>query len=100
VYNHIRRKLVHQLYEKSKQYYQITHTNHTAERIAYKDLSDAVDSAVARLPEKTQAIFKLNHFEHHSPHEISILLQIPKRTIEYHLTQSSRLLRIELKEFI
>lgn len=54
------------------------------------ELNDAVD----RLPLKTREIFMLNRLEGQSADEISAALDIPKRTVEYHITQALRQLKV------
>lgn len=100
VSNHIRGKHLRQSYEESFSSENSKCEEHTANSVAYYDLAQAIENVVKQLPEKTRKIFVLNYFEHYSTKEISTLLSIPKRTIEYHLTQSSRLLRTHLREFV
>jgi RNA polymerase sigma-70 factor (family 1) len=68
--------------------------------VALADLSDALEQGVARLPEKTRTIFKMNRLEHHSVKEISESLNLPSRTVEYHITQALKRLRLHLKDFV
>ncbi|WP_128544575.1 sigma-70 family RNA polymerase sigma factor [Larkinella soli] len=72
----------------------------TEEMLAYEELSDAVRSSIALLPEKTQLIFRMNREENQSVRQIAHRLQVPERTVEYHLTQSVRALRLHLKDFV
>lgn len=64
------------------------------------ELEAAMQVAVAKLPEKTRQIFLLNRFESKTARQISMQLHIPERTVEYHITQALRALRILLKEYI
>ena len=70
------------------------------ESIAFNELSVAIHKAIEQLPEKTCEIFKLNRLEYLSAKEISLQLAIPERTVEYHITQALKALRIHLREFI
>lgn len=75
-------------------------TDDVDESVAFNELSVAIEEAVVQLPEKTQQIFRLNRLEYKSVKEISTLLDTPERTIEYHITQALKALRIHLREFI
>jgi RNA polymerase sigma-70 factor (family 1) len=100
IFNHIRNQLVQRDYENYSLKTNSIHDCQTENLLAYEDLLTAIESSIMRLPEKTRSIFRLNRLENRSVMEISVQLNIPERTIEYHLTQSLRLLRRELKEFV
>lgn len=70
------------------------------ESIAFNELSIAIEKSIEKLPEKTRQIFTMNRLEYKSVKEISEQLSIPERTVEYHITQGMRILRIHLKEFM
>ncbi len=72
----------------------------TEEELAYRDLDSAIENGLRQLPDKTQSIFRLNRLDHQSVREISALLDIPERTVEYHITQALRSLRLHLREYI
>jgi RNA polymerase sigma-70 factor (family 1) len=64
------------------------------------ELSAAINHAIDQLPEKTREIFKLSRFENRSIKEIAQSLSISEKVVEYHITKSLKLLRVELKDFI
>ena len=64
------------------------------------ELEAAMQVAVSRLPEKTREIFLLNRFGNKTARQISVQLHIPERTVEYHITQALRALRVLLKDYI
>jgi RNA polymerase sigma-70 factor (family 1) len=64
------------------------------------ELSGAIETAIVRLPEKSRLIFRLSRFEHRSNKEISQSMAISEKAVEYHITQSLKLLRTHLKDFI
>ncbi|GAB3502857.1 RNA polymerase sigma-70 factor [Emticicia fontis] len=74
--------------------------NSLEEKIAYDDLTQSIEQAIEQLPEKTQHIFRLNRLEGKSTKEIVEILNIPERTVEYHISQSLRFMREHLKEFL
>jgi len=87
-------------------YVQSVHQNHTdgssdtEEVLAYNELSESISHCIEQLPEKTKVIFELNRIQCQSADEISSALDIPLRTVEYHITQGLKSLRFHLKDFI
>lgn len=80
--------------------YQSDPCQHTDNDLAYHDLYNAIEAGLVLLPEKSRIIFKLNRLENRSVREVAQLLNLPERTVEYHITQSLRLLRKHLREFV
>lgn len=74
--------------------------NTSASALLTRELTEAIDHGIRLLPEKTQLVFRLSRMENRSNSEISQSLHISEKAVEYHITQSLRLLRFELKEFM
>jgi RNA polymerase sigma-70 factor (family 1) len=101
IINSIKSKIVRQEYEnQTASTSTFDTTRRTEEELAYRDLHQAIEDGLLRLPEKTQQIFRLNRLENQSVREISLLLNIPERTVEYHITQSLRSLRLHLRDYL
>ncbi|WAC13281.1 sigma-70 family RNA polymerase sigma factor [Dyadobacter pollutisoli] len=64
------------------------------------DLSAALEQALLLLPEKTRLVFQMSRFEQRSTSEIAAHLGLSDRAVEYHITQSLRLLRFQLKDYL
>lgn len=64
------------------------------------ELSEALENALGMLPEKTRLVFQMSRFEHRSTSEIASTLGLTDRAVEYHITQSLRLLRFQLKDYL
>jgi RNA polymerase sigma-70 factor (family 1) len=64
------------------------------------ELESTFREAMGQLPEKTRDIFLLNRIEGKSASEIADKLQLPSRTVEYHITQALRKLREILRNGI
>lgn len=79
---------------------QATEENSTELILLVQELNIAIDKAISQLPQKTQTIFKLSRFEQHSNKEISSMMHLSEKAVEYHITQSLKNLRLNLKEFI
>ena len=65
-----------------------------------QELNNAIDNALRQLPQKTQTIFRLSRFEQHSNKEISTIMDLSEKAVEYHISQSLKSLRFYLREFI
>jgi RNA polymerase sigma-70 factor (ECF subfamily) len=99
IINHIRRQILQDRFmEYAANKPELSAT--VDESIAFNELSVAIEKSIEKLPEKTRQIFTLNRLEYKSVKEISELLSIPERTVEYHITQGLKTLRIHLKEFM
>jgi RNA polymerase sigma-70 factor (family 1) len=100
ILDYIKAQLVRQSYQNSNQLFNQDTDTQTEEQLALKDLNEAILTGIDQLPSKTQEIFRLNRLEGRSAKEIADILQIPERTIEYHITQALRTMRSYLKDFI
>ncbi len=100
VLNYIRSRMTRQEYHYNTIQIADTNDSHTEEVLALTDLRQAISAGIAMLPPKTQEIFRLNRLEGLSSKEISTQLGIPERTIEYHITQSLRTMRVYLRDFM
>ncbi|MCS3795138.1 RNA polymerase sigma-70 factor [Niastella sp. OAS944] len=65
-----------------------------------QELNMAIDKAISQLPQKTQTIFRLSRFEKQSNKEISRIMDLSEKAVEYHITQSLKSLRFFLRDFI
>jgi RNA polymerase sigma-70 factor (family 1) len=64
-----------------------------------QELNTAIDRALRQLPHKTQTVFRLSRFEKRSNKDISHIMDLSEKSVEYHITQSLKLLRIHLRDF-
>jgi len=74
--------------------------NNTDLLLLVQELNTAIDKAINELPQKTQTIFRLSRLEQHSNKEISLIMNLSEKAVEYHITQSLKSLRSYLKDFI
>src|SRR5688572_11233221 len=65
-----------------------------------QELNVAIDRAIRQMPEKTQTVFRLSRFERQSNKEISRIMNLSEKAVEYHIKQSLKTLRIYLKDFM
>ena len=64
------------------------------------ELNLAIHTAIEKLPAKTKTIFKLSREENRTVKEIAQLMNLSEKAVEYHITQSLKLMRLHLKDFI
>ncbi len=64
------------------------------------ELNDIIDSCLSKLPSKTKEIFIKSRREELSHKEISSLLDISEKSVEYHISQALKALRWGLKDFL
>jgi RNA polymerase sigma-70 factor (family 1) len=60
----------------------------------------AIEKAIYQLPDKTQAVFKMSRFEEKSHKEIALALDLSEKSVEYHITQALKFLRVYLKDYL
>ncbi len=71
----------------------------TFEETEYNDIKEKVDGAINELPERQKEIFVLSRTDGLSHKEIAEKLNISTKTVEYHITQSTKLLKKKLSAF-
>lgn len=74
--------------------------NSSESEMNFQEIITLFENALHNLPQKTSQIFRMSRLENKTTREISEALQVPERTVEYHITQSLKLLRVQLKDFL
>lgn len=70
------------------------------EEIFSAEISAIVERTLLSLPEQTRRIFEMSRNEHLSVKEIAEQLSMNPKSIEYHITQSLKALRVALKDYL
>ena len=70
------------------------------EALFSKEIQSILNNAIEKLPKKTREVFVLSRLEHLSHKEIAEKLNISTKGVEYHISQSLRLLRVMLKDYL
>jgi RNA polymerase sigma factor (sigma-70 family) len=65
-----------------------------------REITEAIEQAISKLPQESQAIFRLSRYDQRTNKEICIIMHVSERIIEYHITQSLKSLRLYLKDFV
>jgi len=98
--DHIRKRVVKEKYWNYYRAFLPRQENNTQETISYNNLMEAVESGMARLPEKTKKIFELSRFEGKSVTDVAQLIRLSEKSVEYHLTKCLKTLKVHLKDFV
>lgn len=84
-------------------YYQLAHfskkkiDNSTEELVLLHDLETNVGNELVRLPMRCRSVFMLSRYEHKTNKEIAMELGISEKTVENHITNALKQLRLNLK---
>ncbi|MDR2950327.1 MAG: RNA polymerase sigma-70 factor [Prevotella sp.] len=70
------------------------------EHIFIEEIEDIVRNALKSLPEQSVRVFELSRFECLTNKEISERLGITVKGVEYHLTKTLKILRIQLSDYL
>jgi RNA polymerase sigma-70 factor (ECF subfamily) len=100
VLNYIDSQLTHR---KHWDYYKqfISHQEDVTEHdVQVNELMEALECGMNELPEKSKKIFRLHQLEGVSISEIARSLNLSEKAIQYHLTQSTKRLRLHLKDYM
>nr|WP_295922329.1 RNA polymerase sigma-70 factor [uncultured Dyadobacter sp.] len=100
VLDHFKKEFHRKRYMQLAQLSSLDQSSITEETLAFNELTRSILDCIDKLPEKTRKIFELSRIQHTSADEISTLLNIPLRTVEYHITQGLKALRSNLKDYI
>ncbi|MDR1601625.1 MAG: RNA polymerase sigma-70 factor [Tannerella sp.] len=66
----------------------------------FNELSGEIEKAVRELPENYRQTFELSRFGELSNRKIAQQLNVSVKTVEYHISQSLKILRIKLKDYL
>ena len=100
--NYIESKLTREKFSLSlpPQYAEGSSENTVENAVFVQDLMNALENALKSLPEKTQEAYRLSRFENLSGKEIAERMNLSEKTVEYHISQSLKFLRTQLKDFM
>lgn len=72
----------------------------TEQDVTFNELVMAIEEKLELLPEKSKRVFMLNRMEGRSVQEIANILNLSEKAIQYHLTKSTKELKLHLKDYI
>jgi RNA polymerase sigma-70 factor (ECF subfamily) len=96
VYDYFDKKAVVERYINNASQNQIRLVDNTDHQVHYDDTFELITTEIEKLPGTTKKIFRLSRFEQFSNEEIASKLDVSVKTVEYHITQSLKKLRVRL----
>ncbi len=100
VYDFIKGQINYRKYQEYLIFQEIQQHNSTDEIVNVTDLAQAVQMALARLPEKSAEVFRRSRFDNQSVREIAESLHISEKAVEYHITKSIKFLKKNLPDYL
>lgn len=94
--NFIKSKITWRKYKEHILLQKMQEASITDDDVEFTDLSQALDAALKKLPEKTSKIFQLSRFENQSVKDIARELNLSEKAVEYHITKSLKILKDHL----
>lgn len=89
-----RQKVHHYIYEKLKEQFE------EPDYYVLNELAENINKAIASLPEKYRETFELSRFGEKTNAQIAEELGVSLKTVEYRMTQSLKILRVKLKDYL
>lgn len=96
VYDHFDKKAVVERYFSDAVKNQARLVNNADHQIQHDETFNLITTEIEKLPATTKKIFRLSRFDHFSNEEIASKLDVSVKTVEYHITQSLKKLRVRL----
>lgn len=78
----------------------VKHLNVTERDLSFNELFLLIEQEIEKLPEKCKVIFKMRRLEHLSIEEVAEKLNISPNTVNNQITKASKVLKINLKEYL
>ncbi|MFK7982758.1 MAG: RNA polymerase sigma-70 factor [Saprospiraceae bacterium] len=97
--NFIEAKLVTQKHIPALAKGKTTIHNNVEDTINYKELMIALEKAIQNLPPKTGEIYRLSRYNYLSGKEIAERMGLSEKSVEYHISQALKFLRLELQDY-
>lgn len=72
----------------------------TRQQLSFRELQSAIEAAVRTLPDKCQLVFRLSREEGLSDRQIARQLNLSQKTVEGHISNALKKLRISLGNFL
>ena len=97
IYDHFDKKAVQDRYVLRVTQSPVRHINTTQHQIEYNETFELIDTEINKLPDTTRKIFRLSRFDRATNEEIASRLDLSVKSVEYHVTQALKKLRLRLK---
>jgi RNA polymerase sigma-70 factor (ECF subfamily) len=99
VYNFFKSQLSYQKYQEYLVFREVAESPDADQILNFKELAQAIEEALRRLPEKSADVFRRSRFENQPVKEIAKHLNLSEKAVEYHLTKSIKYLKDTLRAY-
>jgi RNA polymerase sigma-70 factor (family 1) len=96
IYDFIKSQISYRKYQEYVILQEVVQSSMPFQTLHYSELSEAVEAALARLPEKSAEVFRRSRFHNQSVKKIAEDLNLSDKTVEYHITKSLKFLKESL----
>ncbi|QHT67480.1 RNA polymerase sigma-70 factor [Rhodocytophaga rosea] len=100
IYDHYDKQVVREQYAVNKALHEPVMANTTEQQVAFDELNTLLDQQIEVLPETTRKVFILSRMHGFTIPEISREIQMPVKTVEYHLSKALKFLRYSLADLL
>lgn len=90
IYDFIKSRISYRKYQEYVILQEVVQSNNP---LHYTELSEAVEAALAKLPEKSAEVFRRSRFHNQSIKQIAEELNLSDKSVEYHITKSLKFLK-------
>ena len=98
IINHIESQRVHERFVAYYESFLRQPSTSSTNTLELDDLTQAIETSLRDLPEKTQQVFRLSRFDQQTIPEIAQYLGLSEKTIEYHLAIALKTVRNGLRQ--
>ena len=96
IYDHFDKKAIQDLYLLRAAQTMSKPVNTTQQQVEYNETFKLIDTEIDKLPETTKKIFRLSRFDRFTNEEIASTLKLSVKSVEYHITQALKQLRLTM----
>ncbi|HCO68764.1 MAG TPA: RNA polymerase sigma-70 factor [Dysgonomonas sp.] len=72
----------------------------TSQEILSAELNEIIRKSIESLPKRTRQVFVMSRFEYLSGKDISSILGISTKGVEYHISKALKILSVKLKDYL
>lgn len=98
--NYFKHQKIKKAYESNAVNQEKSYSDHTVNKLQYKELEQKVKVAINGLPEQCRTIFQLSRFEELKYAEIAHQLGLSVKTVETQMSRALKKLRVQLVDYL
>jgi RNA polymerase sigma-70 factor (family 1) len=99
VYKFVKSQINYRKYQEYLLFKELEESPDGDQILNFKELTNAIEKALNKLPEKSAEVFRRSRYENQPVKEIAKHLNLSEKAVEYHLTKSLKFLKSTLKSY-